>query len=220
MKKLLLLLLLLPSLVFGGSIWSGSGFFINDSGSIATAAHMVKDAAVLKVLYHNKVYVARLVAVDYQHDVAIIKIDEKETPQFDLQLAKAFGQKIYILGYPLPEQLGMDLKLSAGIITHPRADSDGRFVLKGLACGGNSGGPIVDEENSAVGVLVAGLALPGIHCSTITFGSDIKYVVHLAVLSGTPTIYKIRYVGVISTQDQIMRSAVLNESIVYIQGND
>src|SRR4029077_2977742 len=66
--------------------WTGSAFFINNSGYLATAAHCVQDEKTLQnvplflVFYKGAPYVAKIVAKDVVNDVAIVHINKTDTP--------------------------------------------------------------------------------------------------------------------------------------------
>ncbi|MEO6789304.1 MAG: trypsin-like peptidase domain-containing protein, partial [Chthoniobacteraceae bacterium] len=59
----------------------GSGFFIDDKGTIVTNAHVVERAAEMKIFVTTpagKTYSARYITGDPDHDLAMIRVDAKE----------------------------------------------------------------------------------------------------------------------------------------------
>lgn len=149
----------------------GSGFFITKNGYILTNHHVVEDAAEVVVVRGDIAYRAFPVAQSKKDDLALMKInlfprgtngvyivDGIPTVPF-LPLANGceIGQTIYAIGFPKPEVLGFDPKVTRGIVsslTGFRGQKD-NFQMDAALAGGNSGGPVVDEYGNVVGVSVA-----------------------------------------------------------------
>lgn len=146
--------------------WSGSGFFINNSGYLVTASHVYsehgKDGKVLftakELLVHfqGQTYPATVVGIDYTHDVAILHINAKGTPFFPLDLRPRLNDKIVELGYPLPYTTGFNLKWKIVKVADEGYRMPGYMMTTGLSCAGNSGGPLVTQKTGVLGVLVMG----------------------------------------------------------------
>lgn len=150
-----------------------TSFVVNPDGYIATAAHCVKNKDRLYIKYNNETYIARLIEADYQHDVAIIKINARTPDFYTVQPVASIGEVVYVLGYPIPEIRGFDLKITRGFIL----DVDGSYYKENAgSCGGNSGGPVVNSHNQVVSVLTDGYGL----CSAYSFSRKIEYVIYLA----------------------------------------
>lgn len=197
-------------------VWSGSAFFINNQGYLATAGHVVHDAKDLKVLYKNKWYRATLVAADYDNDIAIIKINVKNNIYFRCTLDIKAGDKIYLMGYPFPNQFGYNLKIQTGYITHINDEIN----MNLFSCGGNSGGVIVNTGNQFVGVLVSGVNIsPTIRCSWASQAKRALYVYNLAARNHVYLILNYK-VDIEFSKAQIKSSSILGDSVVYIEGNN
>ncbi len=139
----------------------GSGFFIDDKGTIITNAHVVERAAEMKISVttpSGKTYSARYVTGDPDHDLAMIKVDAPEKFPFialnDLS-KNHLGQTCLVLGNPL----GYGSSVARGILS-----AKGRSVTVGdveyqnlvqtdaAINPGNSGGPVVDIAGKLVGI--------------------------------------------------------------------
>ena len=139
----------------------GSGFFIDDKGTIITNAHVVERAAEMKISVTTpagKTYTARYVTGDPDHDLAMIRVDAKEKFPFialnDLS-PSLLGQTCLVLGNPL----GYGSSVARGILS-----AKGRSVTVGdneyqnlvqtdaAINPGNSGGPMVDIAGKLVGI--------------------------------------------------------------------
>ena len=139
----------------------GSGFFIDDKGTIITNAHVVARAAEMKISVTTpagKTYTARYITGDEDHDLAMIKVDAPEKFPFialnDLS-QNLLGQTCLVLGNPL----GYGSSVARGILS-----AKGRSVTVGdveyqnlvqtdaAINPGNSGGPVVDIAGKLVGI--------------------------------------------------------------------
>jgi serine protease Do len=128
-----------------------SGEFVGDEGEILTARHCVDGFDTFEVqTYDHRLYVAKVVAVSLNHDLAMIRIDRNHTPYFRLAKSVERGEKISVLGSPL----GITDTLSQGVVARLEGDD---MLLDCGALPGNSGGPVFNENGELVGVLNAGL---------------------------------------------------------------
>ena len=148
-----------------------TSFAINTEGYLATAGHCVGEGKNFVVHISGKNYPAVLVAADLSHDVAVVKIDAKISNPYKLSTINQIGKNDFILGFPVPQYLGTSLKIhNINVIGEEKAEyiykngDVGVFpgdklpglnfiwVTRGLTCGGNSGGPLVDGFGLAVGI--------------------------------------------------------------------
>jgi V8-like Glu-specific endopeptidase len=144
--------LLLTGSSFAGN-WLCTSFFINDQGYVVTAGHCVKGAKELIVVSHKVWYNAKLVVVDYDNDVAILKIDKYTPDHYNAGSGVNADKKVYILGYPIPDVRGYNLKIKTGYIAQRKSTF---YQIAGGTCQGNSGGPVVNSSNDVVGILSFG----------------------------------------------------------------
>ena len=138
----------------------GSGFFIDDNGTIATNYHVIskhvfepKQYRIEYVSFDGTVHNADLLHIDVIHDLALLNGDATATPFLkisDQSLDK--GVRIYTLGNPL--DLGMTIVEGTynGITQDTMHE---RILLSGALNPGMSGGPSVIEDGSVVGINVA-----------------------------------------------------------------
>ena len=139
----------------------GSGFFIDDKGTIITNAHVVARAAEMKISVTTpagKTYTARYITGDEDHDLAMIKVDAPEKFPFialnDLS-KNLLGQTCLVLGNPL----GYGSSVARGILSAKgRSVTVGEVEYQNLVQTdaainpGNSGGPVVDIAGKLVGI--------------------------------------------------------------------
>jgi hypothetical protein len=196
--------------------WYGSGFFINDEGYIATAGHVVQNSKQLLVDYKGKLYKADIVATDYVNDTAIIHIQVQNNAFFPMAKEIHQGETIYVMGYPLPEELGIDLKISQGTILFV----GDQIEMSASTCAGNSGGAVVNDSNQVVGILVSGV--PMFHqgrCSWLTQSENNKHLIRLADKHGVRIIVSDFRTGS-QTRDETGKQAAKDKSVVIIYGSD
>jgi len=145
----------------------GSGFAVSSQGLITTNYHVIKDAK--KVFVHgvngdfNTVYYAEVIKTDKNNDLALIKIKDQRFTSinnipYTLKYEKErLGENVFVLGYPSIKRLGIDIKLTNGIIssTSPNAH-DNLYQITAPVYYGNSGGPVFNEDGDVIGILNAG----------------------------------------------------------------
>jgi len=97
----------------------GSGFIVQTenqqalTASILTAAHVVRGASKLKVLFSNgKRKTAKLVWIDKKKDIALLEVDAKHAPDFALGLSK---QKVLEGQHVLSIAGSFDLSVSSSL---------------------------------------------------------------------------------------------------------
>lgn len=146
--------------------WSGTGFAIAD-GYIATNYHVTNGAKTISVRGINgnndESYKGYLVATDREHDISIIKIVDKKFNGFDeipYSVGKSIpdvGDDIFVLGYPMTETMGKDIKLTDGIIsaTSGYKGNQSMYQISAAVQPGNSGGPLFDNDGNVIGIVCA-----------------------------------------------------------------
>jgi S1-C subfamily serine protease len=142
---------------------TGSGFIINGDGEILTNNHVLqgRGTQLTVKLSDMKEYKAKVLGVDANSDLALIKIDAgRKLPTLHLGDSEnlVVGQKVLAIGNPF----GFEGTLTTGIVS-----SLGRNIqtedrtLRGMIQTdaainpGNSGGPLLDSHGSVIGINTA-----------------------------------------------------------------
>ena len=134
----------------------GSGVVVSEDGLIATAFHLVEDAASIIVGFSDGSEAqARLLGEDLGQDLAILKVPESGlTP---IRLASSgdlrIGESVSKLGYPSGY-----LEVSAGIISalvEPYRIDGNRIQITADVNPGDSGAPIITTGGELAGIVVA-----------------------------------------------------------------
>ncbi len=149
-------------------MWTGSGYAIGD-GYIVTNNHVAGEANIIKIKGvngdMNTSYSAEVVVTDKVNDIAIIKItdpnfkDYGTLPYAVMQQMAEVGEEVFVLGYPLTQALGNEIKLTNGIISS-RTGYQGNIATYQISAPiqpGNSGGPMFDSKGNVIGIVVAGV---------------------------------------------------------------
>ena len=144
---------------------SGSGIIVDSNGYIITNAHVVFgahhiDASVITrtatgQLDDHRHFDARIVGVDRETDIALLKIDAQNLPILSFVDSDKLrqGQLVVALGSPL----GLENSLTVGYISSPirhlRPDHPMYYIQTDAAINpGNSGGPLLDTEGRIAGI--------------------------------------------------------------------
>lgn len=151
----------------GGGL--GSGFVIDDSGEIATNAHVVTTGAGRAIRKAGRVFVhfgdgnqvdAKVVGFDPFSDVALIKVDPRGLTLHPLALgstdAVAVGEPVAAIGSPF----GEERSLSIGVISATDRsiesltgfETSGALQTDAAINSGNSGGPLLDGRGRVLGI--------------------------------------------------------------------
>ena len=134
----------------------GTAFAITDKGHLITNWHVVEDAKTIKVIINEKEHVAKVVGSDKVNDLALLKIDASTTPLFlGFTTAVDIGDKVLALGYPNPDIQGKSVKLTDGVVSSLKGlqDDPVRYQISAPIQPGNSGGPLVAQDNSVIGII-------------------------------------------------------------------
>ena len=138
---------------------TGSGVIVNASGYILTNAHVVKRAVKIRVkLSDGSETDAKVIGVDTQTDLAVIKIDAtKALPVARMGDSDKLNVGDWVLAIGSP--FGLEQTVTAGIISAKDRVTDSgstpfqQFLQTDAAINpGNSGGPLVSLAGEVVGI--------------------------------------------------------------------
>jgi predicted Zn finger-like uncharacterized protein len=154
---------------------TGTGFVVNANGYLVTCAHVVAETSKVEVALGGKSYPAKVLAVDNDHDLALLQIEGRNLPVLPLadSDAAAVGQEVRALGYPLSSVLGDSLKATRGTVSGIDKTKK-TFHIDAAINPGNSGGPVLTEAGAVLGVNSAKLA--GEAVSNVGFATPSSHV--------------------------------------------
>jgi serine protease Do len=135
---------------------SGTGFLIDGKGYLVTNAHVVKNATVVEVQNALGEYQARIIQLDRQADLALLKIEDTSYHAFNglpygiSKTGAELGEELFTLGYPRPEIVYNKGYLSAE--TGFQGDTL-TFQITIAANPGNSGTPVLNSDGEVIGIV-------------------------------------------------------------------
>ncbi|HXB09533.1 MAG TPA: serine protease [Puia sp.] len=136
----------------------GTGFLVDGRGYLLTNAHVVKNATVVEVQNTLGEYQARIIQLDRQADLALLKIEDTSYHAFSglpygiSRTGSELGEDLFTLGYPRPEIVYGKGYMSAE--TGIQGDTTA-FQLTVAANPGNSGSPVLNNEGEVIGMVTS-----------------------------------------------------------------
>jgi len=137
----------------------GTGWFVARN-ILVTNYHVIENAKSITVgLQNAKQASAKVLLSDERMDIAILETSLNR-PALPLANNKAqtTGTNVFALGFPHQFTLGGGLKMTKGIISSQKGFKGDatRYQSSAVILGGNSGGPLINENGSVVGINVSG----------------------------------------------------------------
>ncbi len=143
----------------------GSGFFVSKQGHILTCAHILDHAASTRVTCsNNEEYKAKIIAMDRQMDIALIKIDPPENYKIQpipmaTQSDVLLGETVVTVGNPLGYHgtisTGIVSGLSRRLISQTQDEMMNDLIQINISThNGSSGSPVVNMDGELMGMMV------------------------------------------------------------------
>jgi S1-C subfamily serine protease len=154
----------------GADIAQGTGFFIDDAGTLVTNAHVVlapgASFVIARVGNETSYLVEHVQSFDMPMDLAILKIPG-QTPAH-LPIADAMpnvGSRVFVVGNPV----GLKHTLSEGLVSSLRRINNNHEVIQTTAAigPGSSGSPLLNDRGQVIGVTTL----------TVTKGQNLNFAV-------------------------------------------
>jgi len=144
---------------------SGTGFIVDKNGYIVTNNHVVEDAAkiMVKLLGDPKEYRGRIVGVDQETDLAVIKVDAG-TPLQAVTIGNSDAVQVGDWAIAVGSPFQLDETVTLGIVSatgrgldqmqpYGKSNAFQKFIQTDAAINpGNSGGPLVNIRGEVIGV--------------------------------------------------------------------
>ena len=141
---------------------TGSGFIVDEEGTVVTAAHVVDEASSVKVILQDgTVRSAEVLGVDDATDIAVIRFDPEGIELQTLELGDSsslkVGASVAAIGAPFEYAWSFSTGIVSGLdrtIEAPNGFTVSHAIQTDTAVNpGNSGGPLLDAEGDVVGVV-------------------------------------------------------------------
>jgi serine protease Do len=144
---------------------SGTGFIVDKNGYIVTNNHVVEDAAkiMVKLLGDPKEYRGRIIGVDQETDLAVIKVDAG-TPLQAVTIGNSDAVQVGDWAIAVGSPFQLDETVTLGIVSatgrgldqmqpYGKSNAFQKFIQTDAAINpGNSGGPLVNIRGEVIGV--------------------------------------------------------------------
>src|SRR5271165_6706260 len=139
---------------------SGTGFIVDRNGYIVTNNHVVSKVDRIRVRLHTDDttdYRARVVGIDPETDLAVIKIDPR-SPLVPVNIGNSDAVQVGDWAVAIGSPFGLEASVTAGIVSALGRDIGGalqlqRFIQTDAAINpGNSGGPLLNIRGEVIGV--------------------------------------------------------------------
>jgi serine protease Do len=146
-----------PAIVYlKGLDKSGTGFFVTETGVIATNAHVARgEESLLTILPRGEQLEAKVVYIDADLDIALAKVEGREFPHLALADAATVrqGENVLAIGNPGDAML---FSVTKGIVSavgkFPNA-GPGTWIQTDTPINpGNSGGPLLNGRGEVIGI--------------------------------------------------------------------
>ena len=146
---------------------TGSGVILTDDGYIVTNGHVVSNARRVRVRLANdpsghsilqpmgSMIDARVVGIDRDTDIAVLKIDRTGLKHLDLADSDMLrqGQLVMAFGNPLGLENSVSLGIVSSVARQIKPDDSMIYIQTDAPINpGNSGGPLVDADGRVMGI--------------------------------------------------------------------
>lgn len=143
----------------------GSGFLISKNKYLITNYHVVEGTNSISVTGINgnkkSKLSAQVIYADSSFDLALLKLDDDinvKNPSFNISnINSDIGEDIFVLGYPLTNTMGQDIKLTNGLVSSINGfmGDTSTYQISAPVQLGNSGGPLFNKKGELVGIVNA-----------------------------------------------------------------
>jgi S1-C subfamily serine protease len=172
-----------PENPYGG----GTGFFISEDGFLIMNDHVVNDATQVRLVTSAGLISAKIVRVDQANNLALLKAEGRFVSlPITASRAVKLGSTVATVGFPNIGLQGFAPKLTKGEIgSLSGAKDDARyFQISVPVQPGNSGGALVDERGTVVGVVSAKLSARVALSTSGALPENVNYAVKSSFLLG------------------------------------
>jgi TonB family protein len=167
-----------------GNRTSGTAFVVSDDGLLLTAFHVIDGASLIMVKCPGvDPRPAFVEAKAPTVDLAVLRVKWLPPLKDHLSLATgapaAIGDRVFTIGYPSPNVLGVEPKYTEGTISStvgPRGDAS-FYQVSVPVQPGNSGGALLDESGRVLGIIVSSAAPAAFLKDTGTLPQNVNWAV-------------------------------------------
>ncbi len=174
-------------IVEGESYSMGTGWPIAE-GLVVTNHHVVSGSNDITLIRTDKSRVsARILEVDTENDLALLRVDDVDALPPALMIAEkpaTLGTKVFTIGYPHPDIMGSQPKLTDGIVSALTGLRDDKrtYQITVALQSGNSGGPLINMQGKVIGVVTSKLSAVKVFQWTGDLPQNVNYAMKSGLL--------------------------------------
>lgn len=166
---------------------TGTGFFINKGGDLATAAHVVDECLYVEVMHKGETLPAKIQKSSNLLDLAVLSSGHPKTTHVHISRSETqakLGKQVFVTGFPLAGILSDYPSLTVGNVSSLGGlkGAEGHFQFSAPVQPGNSGGAIVDYKGNLVGVVSSSLNQSMLLKETGTTSQNVNFGVDLSLV--------------------------------------
>ena len=146
---------------------SGSGFFIDNNGTLVTNYHVIEDglSGAIQMNDGKTATIDKVLGFDKKLDIAILATSATNTKPVTIsKIPVQVGDTVYAIGYPEAFKLGFSSStFTTGIVSMNRS-IDGYTYIQSTVdiTHGNSGGALINKSGEVIGITTAGITYSNI----------------------------------------------------------
>lgn len=146
---------------------SGSGFFIDNNGTLVTNYHVIEDglSGAIQMNDGKTATIDKVLGFDKKLDIAILATSATNTKPVTISKTPVqVGDTVYAIGYPEAFKLGFSSStFTTGIVSMNRS-IDGYSYIQSTVniTHGNSGGALINKSGEVIGITTAGITYSNI----------------------------------------------------------
>ena len=141
----------------------GSGFMISNEGYALTNYHVVGDEKTVDVILNSGIKLkADVIRRSEKDDVALIKLQGSGFKAVTVNTSEVIvGSNVIAVGSPSSKYLGQSV--TKGIVSGKREFDGSVFIQTDVSVSpGNSGGPLINEQNQVIGIITSKIIERGV----------------------------------------------------------
>jgi hypothetical protein len=160
------------------------------SGFVITNNHVVEGRNHIILIRPDGVKISASVAAhDAFNDLVLLKVEDTRLLPAALPLSSKpalLGEKVITIGFPQPDLLGVNPKLTEGVIssTSGLGDDPRALQISVPIQAGNSGGPLVNMEGKVVGIITSKIDAVKMFKWTGDLPQNVNYGIKISYLKG------------------------------------
>jgi TPR repeat protein len=194
------------------------------SGHVITNFHVIEGRTKFTLLFPDGTKVdAEIAGVDQANDLALLRAQAlpQSLPALPVAVADpSAGTRVFAVGYPHPDIMGIEPKVTDGIISAAAGLGDDvrHFQMSVPVQSGNSGGPLLNMKGEVVGVVVAKLDAARVLERTGDLPENVNYAIkgsYLRALLATQNV-RLQTAGLARASELALLASRVSRSVAVV----